>query len=63
MYEAITRVQTDDFERRAADVARSVFINDLGLKATDFDITREQKLALVDEGVKAKTAYLDGLGG
>ena len=58
LYETITRVQTDYFERSLPDVARSVFINDLGLKATDFDITQEQKQALIDEGRKATTAYL-----
>lgn len=58
LYETITRVQTDYFERSEADIARSVFIDDLGLKATDFDITNQQKLALIDQGVKATTAYL-----
>jgi NTE family protein len=63
LYETITRVQSDDFERSAPDVARSVFIDDLGLKATDFDITQEQKLALIDQGVKATAAYLNQVGG
>lgn len=60
LYETITRVQSDYFERSQVDVARSVFIDDLGLKATDFDITQEQKRALITEGTKATTAYLDG---
>lgn len=63
LYETITRVQTDYFERSDADVARSVFIDDLGLSATDFDITNKQKLALIDEGVKATTAYLEQYAG
>ena len=59
LYETITRVQSDYFERSEPDVARSVFIDDLGLKATDFDITQEQKQALIDQGVKATASYLD----
>ncbi len=62
LYETITRVQSDYFERSDADVSRSVFIDDLGLKATDFDITDQQKLALIDEGRKATTAFLDQYG-
>ena len=62
LYETITRVQADYFERTQVDVNRSVFIDDLGLKATDFGITKEQKLALIAEGTKATTAYLDRFG-
>lgn len=59
LYDAITRVQSDYFERSPADVARSVFIDDLGLSATDFAITEAQKEALITNGVAATTAYLD----
>ena len=62
LYESITRVQADYFERSAGDVARSVFIDDLGLSATDFGISRQQKLDLIEQGRKATEAYLDALG-
>lgn len=63
LYDAITRVQSDYFERSPADVARSVFIDDLGLSATDFAITEAQKDALIANGVAATTAYLDSSAG
>lgn len=59
LYDAITRVQADYFERNPSDVARSVFIDDLGLSATDFHITDAQKRALIANGAAATTAFLD----
>ena len=50
--------QVDDLCAAPSDVRRSVFINPLGIKATDFDLTLEQKCALAREGVKATDAYL-----
>jgi NTE family protein len=41
-----------------ANLARSIRINDLGVKPTEFGITREQKLALMQQGEQATRAFL-----
>jgi hypothetical protein len=38
---------------------RSVFINDLGVKFTDFELSDQTKRALIDKGRKATNKYLD----
>jgi NTE family protein len=60
LYESILQVQSDFYERSAADVARTIPIDDLGLTATDFAITHEQKLALIASGTSATRAFLAG---
>lgn len=40
---------------------RTILIDDLGISATDFSITDEQKQALFNSGVKAATEYLSKL--
>lgn len=50
--------QVDDLCATPGDVRRSIFIDPLGIKATDFGITPKQKCALVREGVKSTDAYL-----
>ena len=60
LYESILEVQSDYYERTAADVARTIPIDDLGLLATDFTITRAQKLALIAQGSSATRAFLAG---
>ncbi|MDP2712540.1 MAG: patatin-like phospholipase family protein [Solirubrobacteraceae bacterium] len=58
LYESLTAVQADVYKRTQADVERTIAIDDLGIVATDFAITREQKLALIDNGAAAAQAYL-----
>jgi hypothetical protein len=41
------------------DERRSVFINDLGVKFTDFELSEQTKCALIDQGKIATTQYLD----
>lgn len=55
----LLEVQVDRTCRTPADVERSVFIDTLGISTTDFGITREQKLALIEQGEKATRAYLE----
>ena len=43
---------------RSRDVERSVFIPTLGIRATDFKITTEQKCELANSGAEATAAYL-----
>ena len=41
------------------DQRRSVYINDLGINFANFEITDEQKLALIERGAKATRAYME----
>lgn len=50
--------QEIDLMNSPANLARSVRIDDLGLKPTEFGITREQKLALMQQGEQATRAFL-----
>jgi len=58
LYESVMAVQSDFFRRDENDVRRTVVIDDLGLKATDFAITTAQKHQLIDNGAAATRAYL-----
>lgn len=51
--------QEIDLMNSPANLARSIRINDLGLKPTEFGITREQKLALMDQGQQSTRAFLE----
>lgn len=59
LYESTIAVQADFYGRSKADVERSIPIDDLGLLATDFAITRAQKLDLIASGAAATRTYLD----
>ncbi|HEX6899253.1 MAG TPA: patatin-like phospholipase family protein [Thermoanaerobaculia bacterium] len=56
--EAYLQSQVDYFETSPCDQVRSVQIDDLGIKTTDFNLTREQKLKLMQSGFDATCAYL-----
>ncbi|WP_160174645.1 patatin-like phospholipase family protein [Archangium violaceum] len=51
--------QEIDLMNSPANLARSIRIDDLGIKPTEFDITREQKLALMQQGEQAVRAFLE----
>lgn len=59
LLEAVLNAQTIDLELDPADLQRSVIINNLGISTTDFQLTLQQKLALIDQGVICTCAYLD----
>ncbi len=59
VYEALVNIQSDLLMSQPDDVARSVFINNLGIRTTDFHLTDAQKLALMEEGKTATATYLD----
>lgn len=59
VYESMLAMQVDFFQRSRADLERTVIIDDLGILATDFDITREQKLELIVKGAAATRKFLD----
>jgi NTE family protein len=58
VYEAIINIQRDLLMSNPDDVKRSVFIDNLGIKTTDFKLTRAQKLALIESGKDATEKYL-----
>ena len=58
LFEAILTVQDVALMDNADDVKRTVFINTLGIQATDFDITEQQKEDLVKKGHEATANYL-----
>jgi NTE family protein len=58
VYEAIINIQRDLLMSNPDDVKRSVFIDNLGIKTTDFQLTEEQKLALIESGRDATEKYL-----
>ena len=60
LWETIMNAQGGFYTRNPEDVRRSVVIDDLGLRATDFGLTEAQKLALIDNGTKATRAFLAG---
>lgn len=59
VYESVLAVQLDNFQRSRTDLDRTVVIDDLGLLATDFDITPEQKLELIAQGAGATRTFLE----
>lgn len=58
MFNTLMDTQIDTLCATPDDVRRSVFIDPLGIGATDFGITRAQKCALVSSGIRAADAYL-----
>lgn len=58
LYESVMAVQADFYNRSPADQQRSVLIDDLGLRATDFALTTDQKRTLIANGVAATRSFL-----
>jgi len=50
--------QVEELCRTKTDIRRSAFINPLGISTTDFDLTTEQKRALMAEGRKGTEQFL-----
>lgn len=58
-FEAMKNQQYVQLIYEQADVKRTVFIEDLGISALDFKITKEQRAALMESGKKATEKYLE----
>jgi hypothetical protein len=52
-------VRSQEWARDVPRFGRSVFINDLGVKSTDVELSDKTKRALIDQGRIATTEYLD----
>ena len=59
LFDTLLNVQNIDFSQDPTEKQRTVQIDTLGISATDFDITDDQKKALFDSGVKYVTQYLE----
>lgn len=57
LWETVMNAQGGFYARSPEDVRRSVVIDDLGLRATDFGLTNAQKQGLIDNGAKATSAF------
>jgi NTE family protein len=57
--DALLDIQDILLKTNPGDERRSVFINDLGVKFTDFELSDQTKRALIDQGRTATTEYLD----
>lgn len=60
-FETLLKAQVIDFYRDANDVKRTVVIDDLGIKATDFDLSNEVKNNLIASGRKATESFFEKL--
>jgi NTE family protein len=58
LFETILDVQDDALWNDEANLSRTVCINNLGIQTTDFNITHDQREALVKKGHEATANYL-----
>lgn len=58
IFTTIIKAQVIDFENDESQKNRTVVIDDLGISAVNFDLTKEQQNALYDSGVKYTTLFL-----
>ena len=56
--EAFLNIQDILLKTNPGDERRTVCIDDLGVEFTDFELSDETKLALIDQGRRATTDYL-----
>lgn len=58
VFDAILNIQNILLKTQPGDERRTVFINDLGVKTTDFSLSEQTKRALIEQGRTATLAYL-----
>jgi len=58
LFETLLKSQNVEFQRNTQDKQASVIINDLNVSATDFDLSNEMKLKLIDQGKIATQKHL-----
>lgn len=57
LFDTLLTAQVVDFENNPDEKRETICINDLGISATDFNITTAQKKALIQQGKDAVIAY------
>jgi len=58
VFETIMNAQVVDFEFDTDEKSRTAIIDNLGISAIDFNLTKDQQNALLQSGIKYTTAYL-----
>lgn len=59
LFDTLLQAQNIDFSVDKVSQSRTVIIDDLGISATDFSLTEQQKQDLMKEGQKATKAFID----
>jgi len=59
VFSTIMDAQVIDFENDASQKSRTAVIDNLGISAVNFDLTKEQQSALYDSGVKYTTLFVE----
>lgn len=59
-FETILDAQVINFQNDPEQQKRSIVIDDLGISATNFDLSKDQEDALYNSGIKYATQYLSG---
>ncbi|HEX3131579.1 MAG TPA: patatin-like phospholipase family protein [Thermoanaerobaculia bacterium] len=60
LFEALLNVQVNAFNNNPDDKKRTIVIDNLGVRTTDFDLSQELKCKLVQQGVIAACKYFGG---
>jgi len=58
LFATLLDTQVVDLQTNPADLERTVLINDLGIPTTDFELTDQQKCALIAQGYECTCRYL-----
>ena len=59
LFKTLLDTQVVDLQTNPSDLERTVLINDLGIPTTDFQITDQQKCALIGQGYDCTCRYLE----
>jgi NTE family protein len=60
LFEALLNVQVNAFNNNPEDQKRTIVIDNLGVRTTDFDMSNDLKCKLIQQGVIAACKYLGG---
>jgi NTE family protein len=60
LFEALLSVQVNAFKNNPDDQKRTIIINNLGVRTTDFDLSQELKCKLIQQGVIAACKHFSG---
>jgi NTE family protein len=60
LFEALLNVQVNAFKNNPDDQKRTIVIDNLGVRTTDFDLSRELKCKLIQQGVIAACKHFGG---
>lgn len=61
LFEALLNVQVNAFKNNPVDIERTILIDNLGVRTTDFSLSEQTKCQLMQQGALAACAYLGQL--